>query len=397
MKTQEQILAALERWLVLEDRWQRAVVTPMADWPRRISLSAPGMEAVEADFPAAMDWAHRWRDWANAHGVDLEIAVRRVFGTSQKLPTHLKVPDIDTAVRLIGGEWPYRIGAARVRSATVWSRFPQAKLEPQLREITALSDVDFDLLLTAADWFRHHDATGMTPRQVPVEGLDGKWLNTRQHLVQALSGKDELGLVRRPRTVHFAYLDPKHLYGGGRRYDAVTQGDTTVPCYAPRTIVITENKDTAIFFPSLEGGIAIQGAGAAGPVTVTDLAWATACSSVIYWGDLDAEGFEIVHQYRSRGLDVRTILMNNSTLREYGRFGVREDRHGKSLLRARKFLPLLTAEENAAYETVTDAKHSGPFRLEQERIPLDIAHGLVLEASRGRGPLPFLASGVIAE
>jgi hypothetical protein len=396
MKTQEQMLAALERWLVLEDRWQRAVLTPVADWPRRISLSAPRIEAVEADFPAAMDWVHSWWDWADAHGVDLEVAVRRVFGTSQKLPTHLKLPDVDTAVRLIGGEWPYRIGTARVRSAIVGSRFPETELAPLLRELTALADVDFDLLLTAADWFRHHDATGMTPRQVPVEGLDGKWLNTRQHLVQALSGKHELGLVRRPRTVHFAYLDSKHLEGG-RRYDAVTEGDSAAPCYAPRTIVITENKDTALFFPPLEGGIAIQGAGAAGPVTVPHLEWVTECSSVIYWGDLDAEGFEIVHQYRSRGLDVRTILMNCSTLREYGRFGVREDRHGKSLLRARKFLPLLTAEENAAYETVTDAQQGGPFRLEQERIPLDVAHALVLEASRGGGLSPFLASGVLPE
>ena len=184
-----------------------------------------------------------------------------------------------------------------------------------LREITDLSEVDFNLLITAGKWFRDNDATGLTARQVPIEGLDSKWLNTARHLVRLLSANDDLGLVQRPRTTNFTYLDTAHLRSGGRRYDSVTQGDASRPSYTPTTIIITENKDTALYFLDIEGGIAIQGGGAAGPATISKIPWVIECSNVLYWGDLDAEGYEIVDQYRRRGLNVRTILMDQRPCR----------------------------------------------------------------------------------
>jgi hypothetical protein len=380
MKSPEQVVAELERWLA--KRWQRAVLTPTEDWPHRMALGTPSGAALEANFPAVLDGTHRWQDWAAAHQVVLDVIRRKVFGTIQQLPTHLVLPDFDTAVRLLGGTWPSLVAAARARASATAARFPQADLAPLMRELTELPDVDFNLLLVSAKWFRAHDAAGLTPRQVPIEGLDSKWLNTKQHLIGALSGKDELGLVRRPRTVHLTYLDPQHLHGGGRRYDSATENDTATPCYLPQTLVITENKDTALFFLPLERGIALQGGGLAGPATIPTLSWVTGCGNIIYWGDLDAEGFEIINQYRSRGLDVRTVLMDNDTLDEYSRFGVTHDRQGRSLLRGRKTLPLLTPNERSAYHTLTDPQWHGPRRVEQERIPLDVAHAAVLDPGR---------------
>lgn len=380
MKAPEHVLNELDRWM--EGHWQQAVLDPVTNWPRRIFLGTLSGAALESDFSGAMNWLHTWQDWAVAHGVDLVNARRRVHGTSQRLPTHLIVPDLDAAVHILGGRWTDRIVTARARQSTLLTRFPRADAAPLLRELTELSDVDFDLLLTAADWFRNHDAKGLTPRQVPIEGIDGKWLNTRQHLVLALSGKQDFGLVRRPRTVHFTYLDPQHLRRGGRRYDSATEGDMTGLCYMPHQIIITENKDTALFFPQMEQGIAIQGGGNAGPVLLKELPWVESCPNIYYWGDLDAQGFEIIEQYRRQGLNVRTLLMDVATLEEYGRFGVTQDRDGKSLLRRRKPLPRLTEAERAAYEVLTSAGRNGPYRLEQERIPLDVAKALLVKAQQ---------------
>ncbi|TKV28555.1 hypothetical protein FDK12_07815 [Arthrobacter sp. NamB2] len=378
MKTPEQVVAALNRWM--EGNWQRAVLDPAADWPRRLSLGALTGKALEADFPSAMRWAHHWRDLASDYGVELDESPRRVHGTAQKLPTHLRLPDPDTAARLLGGEWPNLFRSARERTAITATCFPNADLAPVLRELTTLSQVDFNLLLSVASWFQTHDATGLTPRQVPIEGLDGKWLNTSQHLVRHLSGRGDLGLVNRPRTVHYTYLDPMHLKNGGRRHDSITIGDNAAPAYQPDTVIITENKDTVLFFPYFDHAIAIQGGGDAGPKHISLVPWVTACDTVIYWGDLDADGFEIINDYRSRGLDVRTVLMDTAALAQYRRFGVREDRKGNSLLRTRRNLPLLTHAELATYEILTDPDWNGPYRVEQERIPLNVAHQLISQS-----------------
>lgn len=73
--------------------------------------------------------------------------------------------------------------------------------------VDGLSDVDFDLACRAGRWFATHDSTGLTPRQVPVEGLHAKWLNNRHALVRDLADVDDLKLAPpHPAPLHFTYL-----------------------------------------------------------------------------------------------------------------------------------------------------------------------------------------------
>ncbi|WP_223884566.1 DUF2220 domain-containing protein [Micromonospora craniellae] len=64
--------------------------------------------------------------------------------------------------------------------------------------------------------------------------------------------------------MHFTYLDPAHLAAGGRRHDSVTIGDRAQPVYQPRVVIISENKDTAIHFPALDGAVSVEGVGRGG-------------------------------------------------------------------------------------------------------------------------------------
>jgi hypothetical protein len=75
----------------------------------------------------------------------------------------------------------------------------------------------------AAAWFRVNSASGLTLRQVPIEGLHAKWLNTHRPLVTALARLDTLGLVTsHPQRVHFTYLAPGHLAAGTTRSPSAT-------------------------------------------------------------------------------------------------------------------------------------------------------------------------------
>src|ERR1700691_5770103 len=232
----------------------------------------------------------------------------------------------------------------------------------------------FQLLLDAARWFTMNTATGLTPRQVPLPGFHGKWLNKNQALIQALSGRESLGLSSRPTRVHFTYLDPSHHANGGRRHESITLGYHPEPAYQAETVVILENKDTAVYFPPVPGGIAVEGEGAKAPGTLPLIPWIRQCRDVIYWGDIDAAGLAIVNDLRVAGVNVDSMLMDYATYEAYEQFGAWTDEKGKPILCSRRRkLPALTPTEQDIYQMLTNPSSTRVRRVEQERIPLEVA------------------------
>jgi hypothetical protein len=254
------------------------------------------------------------------------------------------------------------------------------------RSVDSYTDLDFELLLTVADWFQTNTAVGLTPRQVPIAGVHAKWLNTHRPVIETLLGCP-LGLApRHPARIHFTYLDPGHLASGGRRFDSATVDDTMAPPYRPDVVVITENKDTAIHFPSTPGGIAVEGAGYGG-ATVAAFNWIVDARAVIYWGDLDAAGFEILDGYRRDGVPAVSILMDLDTYHAYAPWGTFRHPNGQLIETAEpKPLANLTETERAAYHAVCQPPNGLPPRVEQERIPLHVAHQALLAATHVQQP-----------
>jgi len=232
-------------------------------------------------------------------------------------------------------------------------------------------------------------ATGLTPRQVPLPGVHGKWLNKNQTLIRALSGREDLGLSSRPTRVHFTYLDPSHHKNGGRRHESITIGDRAEPAYEPETVVILENKDTAVYFPPVPCGIAVEGEGAKAPGTLPLISWIKQCRDVIYWGDIDAAGLSIVNDLRVAGVNVDTMLMDYATYEAYEQFGAWTDEKGRPIpcSRRRKLAALAPIEQHM-YQMLTDPTSTRVRRVEQERIPLEVAAehlSALLKKRRGTG------------
>jgi hypothetical protein len=347
-------------------------------WPHPFPLGQPAASTLTADFSAATAWSLRWRTWSADHPTTLKTRSRRVMGTNQELPTHLVIADVDEAARLCGGEWPERLARGRRRADELCIRFPHLPstglLASTVAAVDRLSDVDFDLLGRAGEWFASHDATGLTPRQVPIEGLHAKWLNTRHELIRRLSRRDDLGLLPpHPPRVHFTYLDPAHRAAGRRRHDSVTIGDDAPPAYRPRIVVISENKDTAIHFPALAGGISVEGVGR-GAGAIAALPWLTDARHLFYWGDMDADGLEILNEFRAAGVRAASLFMDLAAYKRWECFGTNEDKYGKPLTaREPRPLPYLTEAETTLYQSLTSTSWQRHRRVEQERIPLAVA------------------------
>lgn len=377
--TPQNLLRSVENRL--KARWVADLTStePTDSWPHKFPT---GLGSVPQD-DLQTRWAdihqpavHAWRDWAAEHGLRVIDKPRRVW-TTLDLPTHIEVESIDQAAQLAAGEWPNRLNRARQRLHILRERFPTSDTAAVIRVTDGYSDLDFDLLLTVAVWYLEDPqraASGITPRQVPLPGVHAKWLQTRTAGVQALTGLTDLGLLQRhPARIHFTYLDPNYRATGARIHDSATVGDHFTPAYLPEVVVISENKDTAIHFPALPGGIAVEGDGFGGK-TAARFPWLTGARRLYYWGDIDAHGYEILNGYRADGLSVTSILMDLDTYEAYERFGTNTDKN-QAPLRPGPPKPLddLLPHERVVYHRLLDATHTGHRRIEQERIPLDIA------------------------
>lgn len=374
LKTPATVTADIQRRLT--NNWHTDLAGTTTAFPHTFFLGRPTKTALEAN------WAHHHNitvalhEWADRHGVDLDAKDRIVYRTTQTLPEYATVNTIDIAAQASGPEWPRRIAKNRDRLSTLADAFPHIDLAAALRATDKYQDTDFGVLLDVADWFNTNPgaADGLTPRMVPIPGVHAKWLQGHSKGIAALTGVTVSDLIRHPQRIHFTYLDPDYRATGERIHDSATVGDNFTPAYQPDVVLVSENKDTAIHFPPTPRAIALEGVGRGGK-TAASFPWIRNASIVIYWGDIDSDGYEILNGYREDfDRDIPSILMDPETYTTYEPYGTRHDRKGNLIgPSTQRATPRLTTGERATYEMLHSDAHAEHRRIEQERIPLSVA------------------------
>lgn len=127
------------------------------------------------------------------------------------------------------------------------------------------------------------------------------------------------------------------------------------------TVVVVENRTTFLTLPQMSGALAILGQGYA-LHRLQSLPW-LADKHLIYWGDLDVEGFEILAGLRKLFGHVEPILMEEETWARYA-LGLAVNGSGKVGVAVERRSQLTPAE--LALATRLGASNQ---RLEQEKIP----------------------------
>ncbi|MBX9034085.1 Wadjet anti-phage system protein JetD domain-containing protein [Gordonibacter massiliensis (ex Traore et al. 2017)] len=361
------------------------------DWPHRIALGSPTKGELEADFGKANLRISELADWARDRQCAIESTKRRVSGTVQTLPTHIVIDDFEALARVVGGERQRKYWAGRRRAAALLDLFPidRETCSAVIRQLAdkECDEVDFELLCRATSWFARNDAGELTARQVPLDGFHAKWLDAKGHLamIRLLCGNPDLQLKDRPRSAAFTYLDPAYLEKGGRWRDSITEGDASQPAYQPRIVVISENKDTALWFPPLPEGVSFEGGGWNGIEFIGAQDWVRAADLLVYWGDIDAAGLEILNGYRSKGLEISSIFMDGTAYHRYERYGTFVNKRGEEIKPKKPAkLEYLTEAERELYLRLVDPAWTRPRRIEQERIPLERAAEAVMAIWNGR-------------
>ncbi|HRA26537.1 Wadjet anti-phage system protein JetD domain-containing protein [Ornithinibacter sp.] len=367
--------------------WAGALVTPDAGPPRfTIPLHPPTEKEMLADESAAEEWARKWASFPLPDGVEVEWDTRvwRSIGR-QQVPVRVLVRDADGAAALAGGAAQRDWLRLRSRALVVAARFgdtADVARTVRLRRATLVgySDVEFGQVVDVAAWVIANPITGLRPRQVPVRGVDSKWLGHHRAIVRdlvgAVTGSVELGLVESDPLIRLRILDPTLSVGGLRDVAAPPQQVAALPL-APRGVIVVENLESVLAMPDLPGAVVIHGSGFAVD-RVASIPWVVRVP-ILYWGDLDSHGFAILHRLRLHHPAVTSVLMDEATLLAHRDLWV-PDPHP-----TRAALDGLTGEERAALARL---RTEGDVRLEQERIPWRQALAAIRAAWEGELDLP---------
>jgi hypothetical protein len=354
-----------------------------ADARLEIVLHPPTERAALDDQAAAIAWVGAWQA-ADASDGALEVTWgRRQWSRvgAQNVPERCVLRGADAIAAFAGSAPGLDWCLLRDRAAVVRAEFVDraastealaAAVRTHARTLQRMTASDFTILMQVVGWLAENPASGWRIRQLPIRGIDTKWLEGHRSIVESLhaavSGRLSLGLLDAPNLVRVHFLDPV-LRPGGLRDVVAPVHELAELNLSPSVVFVFENLETMFSMPELPGSVVVHGSGY-GVNRLALIPWIQH-GRVVYWGDLDSDGFAILHTLRSGCDDVTSVLMDEQTLLAYRDLWVPEPKA------ATGSYPTLTAGEQRALGRI---RSEGNVRLEQERIDWRAALAQLLEA-----------------
>jgi hypothetical protein len=347
-------------------------------WPLVWKLGSPA-ETFARQHPAhVLAWVSSWQSWQGKGEVVWCEKNWRTFG-KQRLPEKLILNNVSDIAAWVGETQRWEKAESRYKQLiTKWPSL--AACLPRYFEILAdYSVADIERLDNVLAWISAHPRSNLYPRQLPIAGLDSKWLEQRKELittlVTALHNDATLnidfyrrcGLKQPPSLMRLRVLDSAlRAYVGGL-------DDITAPVHSfaalkipASRVYIVENLQTGLAFSDLPGTVVIVGLGYHVDV-LEALPWLSQ-AKCFYWGDIDTHGFAILNRARSYLPELQSFLMDHETLLQHETLWGNEDKQHAAME-----LPLLNIAEQALYYGLKQQSWGSNVRLEQEKIGWDFA------------------------
>jgi hypothetical protein len=274
------------------------------------------------------------------------------------------------------------------RRALLLERWPQLATRAGLGRLydwmDQAADPDVDRLVAVAGWVLANPRSGLYLRQLPVAGVDTKWIEGGQRraiaMLVALIKADEnatgetereflrlCGLLAPAARIRLIVLDQelRNVVGGLRDIQA-PQSELATLEWAPRTTLFVENLACAYSLPDLTATVAVVGLGRAISLAA-GLPWVHR-TRTLYWGDVDTHGLEILSLARALFPETRSIFMDSLTLHRYRSRWVPE-----AVPNRQADMSSLLPDERELYEALLANAWPGwngeqGVRLEQERL-----------------------------
>ncbi len=345
------------------------------EWPLAIILGEPTERDVAGHVEHLRQWVSAWSTWTG--GVVRWKDVQWPRLGVQKLPFRLELESLEAVATLVGEG--SRLARARERQSELMGQWPMlagaAVVERHFDVLADYPDVEFRRLVGLLAWLLAHPASNLALRELPVEGIDTKWIEkSRRSLVldflHAITGGEAggdfwavCGLRRPQHRVRMVVLCPqlRTTLGGLRDLEAPLP-DLLQLSLAPSRVLVVENQESGLALPDIVGTVAFIKLGASVGALGT-IPWLRGIDCV-YWGDIDTHGFAILNQARAALGNIKAILMDEPTLLEHRALWGNEPQQAAGVE-----LPNLTPPELALLRDLRSHRWGLSIRLEQERIP----------------------------
>jgi hypothetical protein len=363
------------------------------DWPLSVTLGDPTERDAAGHAEHVRDWIAAWSGWRG--GVLRWNEVRWPRLGTQVLPVRLELESPELVATLIG-QAP-RFTRASARRDELVHRWPMLAGTPTIeRQFDVLADypeVEYRRLVELLSWLVEHPSSNYALRQLPIEGIDTKWIEKSRRalvaeLLQAIcdgppSGDfyDICGLRRPHHRVRLMVLcrHLREVTAGLRDLETPLPELQRLPL-APLRVLIVENLESGLSLPDIPGTVAIVKLGASVGV-LGSVPWLRGLAS-LYWGDIDTYGLAILNHARAALGNVESILMDEPTLLAHRSLWGCESRPYPEAE-----LASLTAPELALLNDLRSNRWGQGVRLEQERIPWNHAVDALLRACNDTEPL----------
>jgi hypothetical protein len=354
-------------------------------WPQEFSLGVPTEHQANGRIENLRSWTAEWRSWPGPGTVTWNERRWRILGT-QNVPERLVFSTAKELTEFIDESARWR-RMLRVSQDLV-SNWPNLKpgFARWANVLADCADRDLTRLISMLRWIESHPESGLYVRQLPIPGMDTKWIEQRTGIIAGLLHDirenpdsstgfyEACGLRPLPQYVRVRVLDPALREAAGGLGDITSPADQIGSWNVfPETVIIVENVQTGLAFGDMPGSVVIMGLGYSVDL-LQKLPWVHS-ARCYYWGDLDTHGFAILNRARGYVAHLKSILMDEDTLLSHKDLWAEEREPAAAGL-----LPLLTPTEEAVYRGLKQNLWGSHVRLEQERISWDFAQtALALE------------------
>lgn len=363
------------------DRWE----------PVRIPIRGPESIELLDRFDEVRRWAASFAPGALGVRPGLTIEHRTVRGRSlgsNQVPARAVVPTFEDLCSVLGtGADVEALDALLMRTRV---RLPA--LVPWLADhpMAALDQrAVWTKLLATVEWVLANDTGATYIRHVDVEGVDTKFIERHRRLLSHLlilalppgrvdsSGAAggfarRFGFLAKPAYTRFRILDTSiSLFPPGITELTLRTDELARAELAVRTVFVVENEMSYLVFPAMARAIVIFGSGFASG-GLAGLPWLVQ-KEVVYWGDIDTHGFDILSRLRAHLPNVSSMLMDRRTLLAHQAHWTTEPNPTARQLKH------LVPSEQFAYRDLVENRYGTAVRLEQERLPLSTLRRALME------------------
>jgi len=256
--------------------------------------------------------------------------------------------------------------------ACILSLFPELKGWIYKYPIKVIEN-DWESLLKVCKYFKETPQPHLYVRELPIK-VHTKFIENNKGIIRELLdiiiaehiNVDEKHFERRfnlkydEPLVRFRILDEdiSMQQFGGIDDLSISKSEFQQLSLSIQTVYVVENKINMLTFPYKRDSIVIWGHGF-GVDIMKDVEWLKT-KMIYYWGDIDAQGFQILSEIRTHFRQVESFLMDRNT------FDLFFDNETGTESNVEKDL-CLTPEENEMFKYLKENN----LRLEQEKIPFE--------------------------